>query len=185
MMCWESLDDSEPTRKKRKTHSQDEALNDKAAKMDDKMHTKCTTNTGIHSNIPVNDLHLGADDEASTLATQETLVKNLVYITNIPEGKLDRMKNIQDSSKISGEQDDKKSSPLEKSDQVTSNDKLNAYGESERDAKTEKGEECKTNTWQTRKIIHMKFELDDDMAEQSKKQMMQKQKGKYESRKRW
>ena len=42
MMCWESLDDSEPTSKKRKTHSQDEAMNDKA----DKMHTKHTTNTG-------------------------------------------------------------------------------------------------------------------------------------------
>ena len=32
----------------------------------------------------------------------------------------------------------------------------------------EKGEEHKMNTWQTRKIIHMEFESDDDMAEQSK-----------------
>ena len=32
----------------------------------------------------------------------------------------------------------------------------------------EKGEEHKKNTWQTRKIIHMEFELDDDVAEQSK-----------------
>ena len=93
MMCWESLDDSEPTSKKRKTHSQDEATNDKANGMDDKMHIKCTTNTGTHLNIPVNDLQVGADDDASTLATKETLVKNLVYITNIPEGKLDQMKN--------------------------------------------------------------------------------------------
>ena len=30
MMCWESLDDSEPTCKKRKTHSQDKATNNKA-----------------------------------------------------------------------------------------------------------------------------------------------------------
>ena len=51
------------------------------------------------------------------------------------------MKNARDSSKNSGEQDDKKCSPLEKSCQVTSNDKLNAYGESERDAKTEKSTE--------------------------------------------
>ena len=94
MMCWESLDDSEPTSKKRKTHSQDAAMNDKADEMDNKMHTKHTTNTGIHLNIPVNDLQLGADDDASMLATQENLAKNLVYITNIPEEKLDCMKNI-------------------------------------------------------------------------------------------
>ena len=97
-------------------------------------------------NIPVDNLQLGADNDASTLATQETSAKNLVYITNIPEGKLDCTKNVQDSSKNSGEQDDKNNSPFEKSDQVTSNDKLNAYGESERDAKMEKGEEHKTNT---------------------------------------
>ena len=81
------------------------------------------------------------------LATQETSAKNLVYSTDILEGKLDRTKNVQDSSKNSGEQDEKNNSPLEKSDQVTSNDKLNAYGESERDAKTEKGKEHKMNTW--------------------------------------
>ena len=95
----------------------------------------------------VDDLQLGADDDASTLATQETSAKNLVYITNIPDGKPDRTKNVRDSSKNSGEQADKKCSPLEKSDHVTSNDKLNAYRESERDAKTEKGEERKKNTW--------------------------------------
>ena len=94
MMCWESLDDSEPTSKKRKTHSQDKATNDKADEMDDKMHNKCTTNTGTQLDIPVNDLQLGADDNVSTLTTQETLAKNFVYITNIPEGKLDRTKNV-------------------------------------------------------------------------------------------
>ena len=94
MMCWESLDDSEQTSKKRKTHSQDEAMNDKADERDDKTHTKHTTNTGIQLNIPVDDLQLGADDDALTLATQETLAKNLLYITNLPEGKLDRTKNI-------------------------------------------------------------------------------------------
>ena len=72
MMCWESLDDSEPTSKKRKTHAQYEAMNDKADEMDNKMHIKRTTNTGTQLNIPVNDLQLGADDDASTLATQET-----------------------------------------------------------------------------------------------------------------
>ena len=94
MMCWESLDDSEPTSKKRKTHSQDEATNNKAGKMDDKMHTKHTTNTGIQLNIPVDDLQLGADNNASTLTTQKTSAKNLVYITNLSEGKLDHTKNV-------------------------------------------------------------------------------------------
>ena len=87
MMCWESLDDSEPTSKKRKTLSQEEATNDQADEIDDKPHTKRTANTGIGSLIPVNDLQLGADDDASMLATQETLAKNLVYITNIPDRK--------------------------------------------------------------------------------------------------
>ena len=94
IMCWESLDDSEPTSKKRKTHSQDEATNDKADEMDNKMLTKRTINTGTQLNIPVNDLQLGADDDASMLTTQETLAKNLVYITNIPESKLDCTKNV-------------------------------------------------------------------------------------------
>ena len=147
MMSWESLDDSEPTRKKRKTHSQDEATNNQADEIDDKTHTKRTTNIGIGSLIPVNDLQLGADDEALTLATQETLANNLVYVTNIPDGKLDHIKNTRNSSRTSNEQNDKKRTPLENHDQVTSNDKLNSYGESERNAKTEKAEECETNTW--------------------------------------
>ena len=168
MMCWESLDDSEQASKKRKTHAQDEATNDKADEMNNKMHTKCTANMGIQLNIPVDDLKLGADNDALMLATQETSAKNLVYITNIPEGKLDTTKNVRDSSKNPGKQDDKKCSPLEKSDPVTSNDNLNAYRESDRDDKTKKGKERKKNTWRRRKIIHMEFESDDDMAEQSK-----------------
>ena len=110
MMCWESLDESEPTSKKRKTLPQEEATNDQADEIDDDQRT---ANKGIGSHIPVNDLQLGADDDASTLATQETLAKNLVYITNIPDGKLDYTKNARDSSKNSGEQDGKPSSLLE------------------------------------------------------------------------
>ena len=94
MMCWESPDDSEPTSKKRKTHSKYEATNDKADKMDDKTHTKRTANMGTHLTIPVDDLQLGADDDTSMLTTQETSAKNLMCITNIPEGKLDRTKNV-------------------------------------------------------------------------------------------
>ena len=137
MMCWESLDDSEQASKKRKTHAQDAETNDDkeipADEMDNKTHTKCTANMGNQLNIPVDDLKLGADNDALTLATQETSAKNLVYIMNIPEVKLGTMKNVQDSSKNPGEQDDKKCSPLERSDPVTSNDNLNAYGESGRD----------------------------------------------------
>ena len=44
MMCWESLDNSEQASKKRKTHVKDEEMNNKADEMDDKMHTKRTTN---------------------------------------------------------------------------------------------------------------------------------------------
>ena len=147
MMCWESLDDSEQVSKKRKTHAQDEETNNKADEMDDNMHTKRTANMGIQLNIPVDDLKLGAYDDVSMLTTQETSAKNLVYTMNIPEGKLDSTKNVQDSSKNPGEQDNKKCSPLEKSDQVTSNDNLNAYGEPDRDDKTEKGKEHAKNTW--------------------------------------
>ena len=111
---------------------------------------------------------LGADDDALMLATQDALVKNLVYIMNIPEDKLGTTKNVRDSSKNPGEQDDKKCSPLEKSNPVTSNDNLNAYRESDRDNNPEKGKERKKNTWSMWKIIHMEFETDDDMAEQSK-----------------
>ena len=113
MMCWESLDDSEQASKKRKTHAQDDKTNDKAEDMDNKTHTKHTTNMGKHLNIPVGELRLGADDDASTLATQETSVKNLLYITNMPEGTVDATKTARDSSKNTSEQDDKKCSPLE------------------------------------------------------------------------
>ena len=78
MMCWESLDESEPTSKKRKTLCQEEATNDPSDKIDDDPHTQRTANKGVGSIIPVNDLQLGIDDDASTLATQETLAKNLV-----------------------------------------------------------------------------------------------------------
>ena len=149
MMCWESLDDSEQASKKQKTHAQDNKTNDKDNEMDDKMPTmpKRTTNMVKHLNIPVGELRLGADDDVSTLATQETSAKNLVYIMNMPEGTLETAKNVQDSSKNTSEQDDKKCSPLEKTDQVTSNDKLNAYGESDRDNDLKKAKEHRKNTW--------------------------------------
>ena len=147
MMCWESLNESEPTSKKRKTLCQEEATNDQSDKLDDDPHTQRTANKGVGSIIPVNDLQLGTDDDASTLATQETLAKNLVYVTNIPDGKLAHTKNARDSSKNSSEKDGKPSSPLEKPDQLIRKDTLNAYGTSKTNDKREKGEERTTNTW--------------------------------------
>ena len=93
-MCWESLDDSEQASKKQKTHAQDDETNDKADDMDDKMPTKHKTNMVKHLNIPVGELKLGADDNVSTLTTQETSAKHLVYITNMPEGTLETTKNV-------------------------------------------------------------------------------------------
>ena len=178
MMCWESLDESEPTSKKRKTLCQEEAPNDPSDKIDDDPHTQRTANKGVGSIIPVNDLQLGTDDDASTLATQETLAKNLVYVTNIPDGKLAHTDIARDSSKNSSEKDGKPSSLLEKPDQLIRKDTLNAYGTSKTNDKREKGKERTTNTWRTRKIIHTEFESDDDVAEPQKNAETTKKEGK-------
>ena len=87
MMCWESLEDPEKEDKIAKTTGQDEETNDDKEKQndgkEDEEHIKSTVSTGNRPKIPVEELKLGVDDNASTLATQETSVKNLVYITNI------------------------------------------------------------------------------------------------------
>ena len=79
-----------------KTHAQDDKTNNKADDMDDKTPTmpKRTTNMAKHLNIPVSELRLRADNDASTFATQETSAKHLVYITNMPEGALETVKNV-------------------------------------------------------------------------------------------
>ena len=115
---------------------------------------------------------MGGDDDALTLATQETLVKNLVYITNIQEGKLDTTKNAQDNSKNPSKQDDKKptvkTSPLEKSNSVNNNDNLKAYGESGIDGNPGRNKEWKKKIKNMKNIIHMEFNMDDDVEEQLK-----------------
>ena len=76
---------------------------------------------------------MGVDDDASTLTTQETLVKNLVYITNIQEESKGITKDAQNDGKNPSEQDDKKptarTSPLENSLPINCNDNLKDYGE--------------------------------------------------------
>ena len=105
-------------------HAQDDETNDSDNEKDDKTPTvpMHTTNMVKHLNIPVGELRLGADDDALMLATQETPAKNLVYITNMPEGTLETTEKVRDSSKNTSEQDNKKPSPIEKTNQVTSNE---------------------------------------------------------------
>ena len=119
-------------------------------------------------NKPVGELRLGADDDTSPLATQENPAKKLVYITNMPECTLETRENVRDPSKNTNEEEDRKPSPVEKTDQITSNVQLNAYEESDSEEDLKKAQEAKKNTWRTRKIIHMEFESDDDVDEQTK-----------------
>ena len=170
MMCWESLDDPEQASKKRRIHAQDDETNDNDNEIDEKTPTvpKHTTTMEEHLNIPVGELRLGADNNASTLATQEAPANNIVYITNMPEGTLETTEKVRDPSKNTNEQDKKKHSPVEKTDQVNSNVQLNAYEESDRDEDSKKVKEFKKNTWRTRKIIHMECVSDDDVDEQAK-----------------
>ena len=176
MMCWESLEDSEQERKKRKTIGPDEETNNDKEKKDNKMdneeHIQHTVHTGNLLNIPVEELKLGVDDDASTLATQETLVKNLVYITNIQEEKPGTMKDAQNNGKNPSEQDDKKptakTSPLEKSISVNSNDNLKDYGESGKDSNLGRDTEWEKKIKNKKEVIHMEFDTDDDVEEQPK-----------------
>ena len=101
----------------------------------------------------------------------------------MPEGTVDAARNARDSSKNTSKQDDKKCSPLEKSNQVTSNDNLNAYRESDRDDDPEKAIEQKKNTWRRQRIIHMEFKSDDDVDEQMKNSSDAKAEGKVRVRK--
>ena len=86
----------------------------------------------------------------------------------MPECTLETSENVRDSSKNTNEEDDRKPSPVEKTDQITSNVQLNAYEESEREDDSRKANKAKKNTWRTRKIIHTEFESDDDVDEQTK-----------------
>ena len=52
---------------------------------DDEEHVKSTAYMGNQLKIPAEELKLGVDEDTLTLTTQETLVKDLVYITNIQE----------------------------------------------------------------------------------------------------
>ena len=185
MMCWGSLNETEQASKKRKTHTQDDATSGNANEMDDKTPTMPTHTTTMAKqlNKPVGELRLGADDDALTLATQENPPKKLVYITNMPECTLETSENVRDPSKNTNEEDDRKPSPVEKTDQITSNVQLNAYEESDREDDSKKAQEAKKNTWRTRKIIHIEFDSDDDVDKQMKNSSNIKTEGKVRVKK--
>ena len=80
MMCWENLEDSAQEKQTRQMIGQDkdpnndrEMQNNKDA---DEELVKSTVLTGNQLKIPVKELKLGVDDDASMLATQETSIKN-------------------------------------------------------------------------------------------------------------
>ena len=79
MMCWENLDESEQASKKQKMHTHDDETSGNANEMDDKTPTMPTHTTTMakHLTKPVRELRLGADDDASTLATQENPAKKI------------------------------------------------------------------------------------------------------------
>ena len=185
MMCWESLDESEQASKTRKNHTQDDETSGNANEMDDKTPTMPTHTTTMAKQLtkPVGELQLGADNDASTLATQENPPKKLVYITNMPECTLETSENIRDSSRNTNEEDDRKPIPVEKTDQITGNVQFNAYEESEREDNSTKANVAKKNTWRTRKIIRMEFDLDDDVDEQTKNTRNLKTEGKVQVKK--
>ena len=123
MMCWENLEDSEQEAKTKKTIGQDEETNDDKEKQDDEMdneeHVESTVYMGNRLKIPVKERKLGVDDDALTLTTQETSMKNLEYITNIQEQRQGIEKDTCNDGKNPNEQVDKKptakTSPLENS----------------------------------------------------------------------
>ena len=70
----------------------------------------------------------------------------------MPECTLETSENVPDPSKNTNEEDDRKPSPVEKTDQITSNVQLNAYEESDREEDSKKAQESKKNIWRMEKL---------------------------------
>ena len=191
MMCWESLEDSEQESRKRKMIGRDKAMNNHKEKqdneMDDKEHIQSTVYTGNQLKTSVKELKLGVDNNTLTLATQETLVKNLVYIMNIQEEKQGTMIDARNDGKNPSKQDDKKptakTSPLEKSISINRNNNFKDYGEFGIDNNPGRDKEWKKKTKNTQKVTHMEFDMDDDMGEQPKNANDVKAEGKVQVKK--
>ena len=122
--------------------------------------------------MPVKELKLGVDDDALTLATQETSVTNLVYITNIQAERQGIIKDAHNDGKNPSEQVDKKpaakTSPLEKSLPVNCNDDFKDYGESGIDNNPGREKEWKKRVKKMKEVIDIEFDMDGDVEEQPK-----------------
>ena len=99
---------------------------------------------------------LGVDDNALTLATQESSVNNLVYITNIQEESKGITNDARNVSKNPSEHDDKKptarTSPLGKSLSINPSDNLEDYGESGKENNQRREREWKKKAKKRRKL---------------------------------
>ena len=65
----------------------------------------------------------------------------------MPECTLETSENVRESSKNTNEKDDRKPSPVEKTDQLTSNVQLNDYEEPDREEDSKKARDAKKNIW--------------------------------------
>ena len=76
-----------------------------------------------------------------------------------------------------------KTSPLEKSISISNNDNLKDYGDSGIDNNLGREKEWKKKTKNTKKVIHMEFDMDDDVEEQPKNANDVKAEGKVQVKK--
>ena len=157
--------------------------------MDNEEHVESTVYMGNRLKIPVEELELGVDDNASTLTTQETLVKNLVYITNIQAERQGTIKDAQNDVKNPSEQVDKKptakTSPLEKSLPVSHNDDLKDYGESGIDNNLGREKEWKKKAKKMKKLYILNS-IQMMMWKCNRRMLMtEKQNGMFERKRKW
>ena len=129
---------------------------------------------------------LGIDDNASTLATQDTLIKKLVYVTNIQEEIKGTTYDTCNDGKNSSEYEDKKPAartrPLEKSSPTNPNDKLKRlwriwYRKKGRE------KEWKKKAKKMKEVIHIEFDMDNDKDVQPKNAYDGKTEGKVQVKK--
>ena len=87
MMCWEDLKNS----LEKEPHVESENVGEKPVKKtqkrkDEEEHVEPTLNTGNQLKISIKQFHWESEDDGSTLDTQETEQRQLVYITNLEGG---------------------------------------------------------------------------------------------------
>ena len=99
-------------------------------------------------------------------------MKNLVYITNIQAERQGIVKDTCNDGKNPSKKVDKKptvkTSPLEKSPPINHNDDLKDYGESGIDNNQGRRKEWKKKAKITKEVIHIEFDLNDDVEVQLK-----------------